>query len=367
MPNENKLLYQIAITQIPLVGAITAKTLISYCGSAEAVFNENKKALLKIPGIGRKIVESIDSKHIFSIAEKELAFIIKNDIKAFFYTEKNYPARLKHIHNAPILLYFKGNADLNAPRIIGIVGTRKPTQRGKLTCQSIIEDLIPYQPLIISGLAYGIDATAHNYCCSKNLPNLGVMANGLDSVYPAVHNRLASQMLENGGLLTEYLSNTKPDREHFPMRNRIIAGMCDAIIVIETARRGGSMITAEMGNQYNKDVFAVPGRLQDEHSQGCNHLIKTHKAALIESGEDVAYIMRWEALDEKKAIQQTLFAELSENEQQIINLLKKHDQIGVDTLCAIMSKPPSEMASLLLGLEFQGLISSLPGKRYILI
>ncbi|MBK7869475.1 MAG: DNA-protecting protein DprA [Saprospiraceae bacterium] len=363
----NDLLYKIAITRIPLVGAVTAKTLISYCGSVDAVFAAKKRELLKIPGIGERIAASVLQRDFLSEAESELHFIEKNNINPIFYLDEDYPERLRHYHDSPIMLYCKGNLDLNAHRTVGIVGTRQPSPQGVAFCEEIVEGLKPYDVLLISGLAYGIDIAAHRKCVELDMPTLGILGHGFHTIYPASHRNIAEKMIQNGGLITEYPSDTKPDKENFPMRNRIIAGLCDALIVVETGIKGGSMITAHMANEYNKDVFAVPGRVKDKLSQGCNHLIKAHKALLLESADDIAYILRWEELDARKQIQQQLFIELSDAEKIIVNLLQQTPEASIDKLMIESSVSGSEMASLLLNLEFKGVIKSLPGKRYALL
>ncbi|MFN7118215.1 MAG: DNA-processing protein DprA [Saprospiraceae bacterium] len=363
----NDLLYQIGLTRIPLVGAVTARTLVSYCGSAAAVFAAKKKDLLKIPGIGERIAANIHESDALREAEKELHFVEKNQIRVLFYLDDAYPEKLKHYSDSPILLFYKGNADLNTSRVVAIVGTRQPTPQGIAFCEELVEGLKPYNVLILSGLAYGIDVTSHRKSVEIGVPTVAALGHGFQTIYPAQHRSVAERMCEHGGLLTEFPSNTLPDREHFPMRNKIIAGLCDALVVIETAIRGGSMITAHMANEYNKDVFAVPGRVQDKNSQGCNHLIKTHKAALLESAADIAYVMRWEEEQAPKLIQRQLFVELSEDEKIVVNLLRQNAEVHVDRLLYEMQLTGSEMAALLLELEFKGIIKSLPGKRYTLI
>lgn len=363
----DELLYQIALTKIPLVGAVTARNLVSYCGSAQQVFSTKKRDLLKIPSVGERIAENVLNAEVLKEAEAELQFIEKERVQTFFYLDKNYPERLKHYADSPVVLYYKGNADLNHARIVGIVGTRQPTPQGIAMCEEIVEGLKTYNVLILSGLAYGIDGTAHRKSVELDIPTIGVLGHGFQTIYPPQHRTLAAKMTFNGGLLTEFPSDTKPDREHFPMRNRIIAGMCDALIVIETAIRGGSMISAYMANEYNKDVFAVPGKVKDKLSQGCNHLIKTHKASLLESAADIAYVMRWEETDAPKLIQHQLFVELEPQEKIIVDLLQQSAEASIDKLTYETQLSGSEMASLLLNLEFKGMVKSLPGKRYTLI
>lgn len=365
---SSELLYRIGLTKIPNIGAKNAKLLVSYCGGVEAVYKTSAKALRKIPGIGEKIARSIIHQTVLKEAERELAFVEKNKIQSLFYLDKNYPSRLKHYEDCPVLLYYKGNAELNAARVISIVGTRKPTNRGKAFCEEFVTGLKEYNVLVISGLAYGIDITAHKKCVELGIPTLAALGHGLDIIYPASHRSTAVEMVKNGGLITEFTSGIPPDFRNFPMRNRIIAGMCDALVVVETAKKGGSIITANFANDYNKDVFAVPGRVKDKYSQGCNHLIKIHKAALLESVDDIAYIMRWEAEKEKeKGIQRNLFVELSPTERQIVTLLQAAESIDMDTIAFKTQLIASDLAAHLLELELKGVIKSLPGKRYMLL
>jgi len=365
---QDDLLYQIAITKIPMVGAVNAKNLISYCGGVKAVFEAKRKELAKVPGIGNKTIDCILNHDVLELAAKEVKFVKQYDVTPLFYLDKNYPSRLKHYPDCPVLLFKKGNANLDHPRTVGIIGTRKATARGVGFCEKLVENLQAYDVSIISGLAYGIDVTAHKKAVDLGVETVGVLGHGLEMIYPPQHRNVAQKMMENGGILTEYTSQMRPEPKHFPMRNRIVAGLCDALVVVETAKKGGSMITAQFAFNYNKDIFAVPGRLKDKFSAGCNHLIKSHKAALIESAEDIAYIMRWEKdANQKAAIQQQLFIDLSQKEQSIVDILKQEEDINIDKLTYQSEASPSEMASLLLSLEFKGLIKSLPGKRYTLI
>ena len=362
----DELLYKVAITLIPNVGPVTTRNLVSYCGGVKAIFEARKRELLKVPGIGHHIADNIVNQDVLGRAEEELRFIDKHGIRALFYLDDDYPRRLRHYPDSPAVLYYKGSADLNAGRVVAIVGTRSPSVHGVHTCEELIEGLKPYGAIIISGLAYGIDITAHRKCLNLQIPTIGVLGHGLQRIYPPQHQAVARAMAKDGGLLSEYPGPTLPDREHFPMRNRIIAGLCDALVVVETKRRGGSMISAHIANDYNKDVFAVPGRIKDSCSEGCNHLIKTHKAALIESAADIAYVMRWEEPGAPKAIQKQLFVELTAAEKIVVDLLNQYEAIGIDQLTGTMQVANSQMASLLLELEFKGIIRALPGKRYVL-
>jgi DNA processing protein len=361
------MLYEIGLTLLPYVGPITAKTLVSYCGSAEAVFRASRKELLKIPGIGPAVAESVLSQKILSIAESELNFIEKHAVEAIFYTDARFPNRLKQCPDSPVMLYFKGSSAhlLESERVVAIVGTRQPTDYGKAVCEELIEGLKAYKPLIVSGLAFGIDITAHRKAVQLDMPNIGVMGNGLSGIYPAAHRSIAVKMVENGGLLTEFISTTKPDRENFPMRNRIIAGLCDVLVVVQTAPSGGSIISAQLAIQYGREVCAVPGNIKDPKSAGCNQLIRIGSAQLIESAEDIAEAMRWPEPGKPQVIQKQLFVDYSPAEKKVYDLILAQPEIPIDQLSAQAQMPPGELASVLLGLEFKGIIRTLPGKRYL--
>ncbi len=361
------LLYRIAITKIPKIGAVNARTLISYCGGVEAVFKAKKQTLLKIPSIGEALAKNVLNQDVLKAAEAEMKFIQKNNIQPIFYLDKNYPSRLKNYNDAPLMLFYKGNADLNHHRIVGIIGTRKPTERGKAMCEEIVSELLKYDVMIVSGLAYGIDITAHKKSVELGIENVGVLGHGLDRIYPGSHEATAKKMINCGGLLTEFTSGVMPLRENFPARNRIIAGLADALIVVETARSGGSIITAKIANDYNKDVFAVPGRIKDKFSEGCNMLIKTHRANLMESVADISYIMQWEAKEKQIGKQRSLFVELSVIEQQIVDLLRNEESMDIDTLAFKTQLSPSILSMNILNLEFENVVKMLPGKRYMLI
>lgn len=363
---DDSLKYQIALTMINGIGGITAKKLISYCGGVEAVFKEKKRSLLKIPGIGYHIAGLVSGFNDFDRVEKEMLFVEKNRIQTYFYTEKGYPARLKHCEDGPLLLFKKGNTDLNKKRVIGVVGTRNITEYGKSKCDEIVEGLKKFDPLIISGLAYGVDARAHKASLTNKLVTGGVLGHGLDRIYPPLNHNLAQQILdENGALISDFVSGTKPDRENFPKRNRIIAGMVDVLVVIEAAITGGALITANIADSYNRDVFAVPGRTIDKYSQGCNLLIKSNKAFMLEKAADVEYIMRWE-VDENtaKSGQQELFVELDEDEKVLADLLRDNGESSFDRLISLSGFSFSKTSSLLLNMEFKGVLKPLPGKLF---
>ena len=363
--------YQIALTLIPNVGDITAKKLIAYCGSAEDVFKQKKPHLLKIPGIGELVANSVLNNSFVTDslkrAEKEIDFIQKRNIQALFYTDVLYPQRLRHCEDSPILLYFKGKTDLNNAKILGIVGTRKATTYGKQICEQFINDLTALDVLIVSGLAYGIDIAAQKHALEKGLHTVGVVAHGLDRIYPAEHKKYAEIMYEQGGVITEFMSETNPDRENFPKRNRIIAGMCDAILIVEAKETGGALITAECANSYNRDVFAIPGRLNDEHSAGCNKYIRQNKAALVQSANDIIEMMNWDIISKENANKNNqipLFVDLTEEETKIVNLIKEKGSSSIDFISIEADLPMSKTSSLLLQLEFKGVIKAMPGKMY---
>jgi len=364
---NDDIFYQVALTLIPKVGAVTARNLMSYCGGARAVFEATEKQLKGVPGIGPQLLHNIRNSDALFMAERELDFIEAHGIQVLFYTDPEYPQRLRHLPDSPPLLYYKGSAGLNAKRTVAIVGTRRPSPQGVHFCEELVEGLKPYNATVVSGLAFGIDIAAHRACIANDVPTVGCVAHGLERIYPAQHTHAALEMIENGGLLSEYPSQTKPDRERFPMRNRIIAGLCDALIVVETQRQGGSMISAKMANDYHRDVFAVPGRIRDKSSAGCNLLIKSHRANLLESVDDLAYVMRWEKSEAQQGIQRELFPDLTPGEEAIVTLLKQQDLLPVDQISAATQQSNSELAALLLGLEFKGVVRTLPGKRYTLV
>jgi DNA processing protein len=366
MELPNQLAYKIAISLIPGIGAVTARNLIAYVGSVEGVFQEKEKNLMKIPGVGEVNAQKVVRQNVHERAKREVDFILKNKISAYFYLDENYPARLKNCSDAPIILYYKGNANLNERRIISVVGTRNATNYGKELCDELIHSFSQrnYPLLVVSGLAYGIDVHAHKACLKYDVPTVGVFAHGLDAIYPALHAPIASKMLEKGGLLTDFISETKIDRQNFLRRNRIIAGLADATIIVESAEKGGALVTADIANSYNRDVFAFPGRSNDLFSRGCNKLIKLNEAALIENQADIEKAMNWDIKTSTPRIFQTsLFVELTPEEQKLVDLLKGGDRF-VDEIMIETQLPMSRVSALLLGLEFKGLVTSLPGKMY---
>jgi len=365
--SEKMLLYQIALTLVPGIGDVLGKKLVTYCGSAEAVFREKTKLLAKVPRVGGKILDALSDKSILERAVKELAFIEKFRIRALFFLDKDYPFRLKNCIDSPVMLYYKGTAGLNGSRIIGVVGTRNATEYGRSACHKIISDLAQDKVMIVSGLAYGIDSCAHRAALENNLGTIGVLGHGLDMIYPYQNKNLAEKMTKNGGLLTDFMSNTKPDRENFPRRNRIIAGICDAILVVEAADKGGALITAEIGNSYNRDVFAIPGRINDPYSEGTNRLIRKNMAALVQSASDIRYLMGWEEQAKKPdGFQKKIFLEMTKDEKILVEYLGSNGSSGIDDICIQCRLNMSTTSAALLNLEFEGIVKSMPGKIYAL-
>jgi len=367
MTENNNLIYQIGISMIDGIGPKNAKKLISYCGGVREVFDAKKAHLMKIPGMGSKTVEKILNHQVLDRAEEEIQFIEKNNIQPLFYLDKKYPRRLVHCEDAPLMLYTKGNMNLNANKVISIVGTRKATEYGKDQCRKIIEGLKKYDPLIVSGLAYGVDIFAHKTAVKNNIQTVGCVAHGLDRLYPALHHATAEKMKLRGGIVTEFISGTNPDRENFPQRNRVIAGLADLTIVIESDIRGGSLITAEQANSYNRDVMAIPGRVDDQYSSGCNYLIKMNKANVLTSYKDVEKLMGWNLETKEAPKQQTLFVHLSAEEEKLRDKLVGKKRVPLDELSYACDLTISKTSSLLLILEFKGIVKSLPGKVFELV
>lgn len=356
--------YQIALTLINGVGPLLAKKLLQYFGSADAIFSASQKQLLQIDGIGKKIAESVLHTNALELAEKELEFVEKHKIQVLFQDDEHYPKRLKNCYDAPLLLYYKGSVDLNRQRVVSVVGTRNATAYGKMLCKQLIEVLKPYDVLITSGLAHGVDAAAHKESLVADVPTVGVLGHGLDRIYPAVHRELAAKMTKNGGLLTEFLSGSNPDRENFPKRNRIIAGMADVTIVVEASIKGGALITAEIANSYNRDVYAFPGRVNDEFSEGCNFLIKTNRAGLVNHPQDLIYYLGWDDDKSKKQTVQTqLPLDLNKDERTVCEALL-NVPLAIDELFVNTNIAQSKLAIILLTLEMKGIIVALPGKLY---
>lgn len=362
----DKLIYQLAITLIEGVGCKTAKKLIAYCGGEEAFFKESKKNLTRIPGLNKRFIDGINRNKIFERAAKEKEFIDESRIQPLFYLDKDYPYRLKHCDDGPLMIFVKGNANLNSKRILAIVGTRKPTDYGKDQCVKMIDGLSEYDIMVVSGLAYGIDTTAHRCSLNNGLYTIGVLGHGLDIIYPAMNLGLAREMENSGALVSEFFTQTKPDRENFPKRNRIVAGMVDGVVVIESAERGGALITADIALSYNRDVMAIPGKVCDKYSGGCNWLILDNKAALIRGYEDVIKIMNWNKgqVNKQKSLD---FDLLSVEESRIMKILYEYSKISFDKIVYLSGIIPGRLPKILLELEMKGLIKNNPGNIYQVI
>jgi DNA processing protein len=369
--NLGQLKFRIGLTLIKGIGNNLAKSLVAYTGSEEAVFCEKQQNLAKIPGIGDVLSKEIVNQNVLIRAEQEVEFIEKNKIIPLYFTERDFPFRLKECPDSPILIYTKGNIDLNNGKFIAVVGTRNATEYGKEICKNLIAGLAGMNIVVVSGLAYGVDIHAHKASLENGLPTIAVLGHGLDRIYPTAHRSTAVKIIENGMILSEYMSGTNPDRQNFVQRNRIIAGLCDATIVVESAEKGGALITAELANDYNRDVFAFPGRISDEWSSGCNRLIKENKASLVESAEDVIRFMGWvkeKTTEGKPEIQTALFHDLSGDEQMVFTTLRQNaDGLQLNELSLKTAYPVSKISSLLLGLEFKGLVKCLPGNLYKIV
>ena len=354
-----------ALTLIPGIGDVNAKKLIAYCGGAEAVFEEKRKNLLNIPGIGERTVESIVSQNVLQRAERELNFADRNGIRILYYLNSDYPRRLQHCYDSPIIIYCKGYTNLNVEKIVGVVGTRNVTDYGKTLTEKLIQDLVDDDVLVVSGLAYGVDTCAHKAALKNNLTTAAVLAHGFQTIYPSANASLSRKMIESGGcLLTEHISGTEPDKENFPKRNRIVSGMIDCLVVVESAAKGGALITAEIANNYDREVFAFPGRIGDTYSEGCNKIIKTNKANLLTDVDDLRYIMRWNDDRKIQPKQMRMFREFNQEEQKVMDVFGDDNIVYLDKIITDTMLSPTKIASVLLSLEFDGILAALPGKRY---
>jgi DNA processing protein len=363
---EVPLKHKIALGLIPRIGDINARKLVSYFGCVEAIFHEPYGNLIKIPGIGSGIAKYISDRSYLNTAEKEAEYVSRNNIRTYFYLDNDYPFRLRQCDDSPVVFFFKGNCNLDASKILSVVGTRNATVRGRQVCEKIIEGLAADHPdlIIVSGLAYGIDIASHKAALANNLQTIGVLAHGFKTTYPAIHATTAKTMVNNGGLLSDFLSDALPERNNFLKRNRIIAGMADATLVVESGIKGGALITADIANSYNRDVFAVPGRPDDQWSAGCNSLIKNNKAFLTECSDDIEYFLNWKPEKSKQVVQRTLFSDLDETEKKVFELLSKEGEQTIDTICRSIEIPVYKLSSLLLQMEFKGLLKCSPGNLY---
>lgn len=362
--SDQDLFYVLALLKVEGVGDIMAKKLLNHYGSAEAVFKSKANQLTAIDGIGSVLLKNFKDKSVFEKANEEMEFMKSNGVKMSFFKDDSYPERLKHCIDSPVLIFSSGNINLKSKKIISIVGTRQITSYGTEFCRKLVEELAPLDPVIVSGFAYGVDIVAHQRAIDFNLQTIGVLAHGLNQIYPKSHKKYIAQIEENGGFMTEFWSTSNPDKENFVRRNRIVAGMTEATIVIESADRGGSLITANLANDYNRDVFAVPGRVTDKYSQGCNDLIKTQKANVLTSAADLIYILNWNIDNKAKPVQKQLFVELEAEEQKIYDFLLKNGKELLDIIALQCDFPIYKISGLLLNMELKGVIRPLPGKLF---
>jgi len=364
----DELIAVLRLQNIPNIGDISAKKLITHCGSPAAIFSDKSQNLLKIDGIGTFTIKGLHDAEHFEAAEKELQYIQDHDIAYAYFTDNDYPRYLKHCIDSPLILFKKGKINLEERKVISIVGTRNITSYGNAFCENLIEDLAPLDPIIVSGFAYGVDICAQKTAIKHGLQTIGCLAHGLNQIYPKIHSKYVPDVEKNGGFVTEFWSSSNPDRENFLKRNRIIAGMSEATIVVESAEKGGSLVTADIANSYNREVFAVPGRAQDKYSSGCNNLIKQQKAHMITSAADIIYLLNWE-LEQKetKPIQKQLFIELDEVEKAIYSYLQKEGKQLLDSIALDCKLPIFKVSSTLLNMEMKGVIRPLPGKLFEVI
>ena len=365
------LIYQIGITLVKGIGNITAKQIIENLDNVALLFTEKKHVLEKISGLSRRIINEIHNPDVLKRAEKEIRFIEKSRIKPLFITDTAYPNRLKECVDAPVMLYFRGNADLNVGKIISIVGTRNATSYGRDITDQLVREIKEtfHESLIVSGLAYGIDIAAHRAALRESLATVGILAHGLDRIYPSVHRNAAAEMIDAGGLLTDFISETNPDRQNFVKRNRIVAGMSDCTVVVESAKKGGALITASIADSYNRDVFAFPGKTSDKYSEGCNLLIKSKKAALITSADDIFREMNWNDPPQPvraQVVQRVLFPELNPDEQKAMDVLSKAGNMQLNLLAIELDLPVSRLSVILFDLEMNGMVRCKPGGIYSL-
>ncbi|MDT0538772.1 DNA-processing protein DprA [Croceitalea sp. P059] len=363
--SENELIALLRLQRIPNIGDVIAKKLLDRFDSAAAIFQEKKESLLKIDGIGSYTLKHLFDSEYLETAEQEYRFIEDNSIKCIYFLDHDYPKRLKHCIDAPILLFQSGDIDLKDKKIVSVVGTRNITSYGQAFCEKFIEDIAPLDPVIISGFAYGVDINVQRAALEKGLQTIGCLAHGLNQIYPKTHKKYRAPIEKNGGFLTEFWSSSNPERENFLKRNRIIAGISEATIVVESAEKGGSLVTADIAHSYNRDVFAVPGRSTDRYSLGCNNLIKQQKAQMLTSAADLIYLLGWEIEKEKKTpVQKQLFIELDETEKSIYQYLQLNGKQLLDTVALACGLPIFKVSATLLNMEMKGIIRPLPGKLF---
>lgn len=367
MLSKNELRYTLALQRIPNLGDISAKKLLRKVGSAEGIFKEKKSNLAKIDGIGVVRLREINLKQQLEQADEELRYIEDNNVEYCYFQDSNFPEKLRHCLDAPILLFQRGNIDLANKKIISIVGTRKITSYGNVFCQKLIEELAPLNPIIVSGLAYGVDICAHKAAIENNLQTIACLAHGLNQIYPKDHQKYIKNIEKNGGVFTEFWSSDKFDKTNFLKRNRVIAGLSEATIVIESAEKGGSLVTADIAHSYNREVFALPGRATDLQSKGCNNLIKQQKAQVLTNAADIIYQLGWELKVDNQPRQAQLFVELDDDEMIIFKFLKEKEKELLDIIALECSLPVFKVATLLMNMELKGVIRPLPGKLFQLV
>lgn len=365
---DQELIHRIALSMLKGIGPVNARNLVAYCGGVDPIFADRKlkQTLEKVPGIGPKLIASITDKKILPLAEKQLAYVRKHKLRMLFYLDDAFPKRMREALDSPVLLYVKGTADLESERMVAIVGTRTPTEQGKRLCVELVEGLKECNATVVSGLAYGIDIVAHRTALKNDMPTIGCVAHGLDKLYPGEHAGTAKEMLEHGALVSELPSESPFAPGNFPARNRIIAGLSDCTIVIESGPKGGSLITADIAGSYDREVFAYPGRPTDPRSEGCNKLIQQNKAALVTNSKDVLTLMEWLPKSKKKPVQAALFVDLLPDEQTLVDILKANGKVAIDDLCIQSKMAQGKAAGILLNLEFNGVVRALPGKLYTL-
>lgn len=360
---KEELFYRLALLSAGYIGDRGFKTLFRALGSAKEVYKSPVARLKQVEGVGdakiKALQQKIDEKRIL----KEIDFLEKKKITIHFLFDETYPEKLKQLPDAPVMLFSRGHFDIHHPRQIAIVGTRNNSEYGRQFTLDLIDQLKPYNVQVISGLAYGIDIIAHRHCVERQIETVAVLAHGMDQVYPAAHKDVAQSMLDRGGLITEFLTGSGPDRHNFPMRNRIVAGMADMTLVVESRIKGGALITAKLAASYNREVGAVPGRIKDERSEGCHYLIKKNIAYLIESAADIEEILGWD-VQQKQAAQSKLFLQLSQEEQTVVDILKQKESMHIDELMLRCNLNYSHLASVLLSLELQDIVKAMSGKRY---
>lgn len=364
---KDKIKYLIALSQLKGVGFRRAHQILEEFGTAASFINACTTSPEKIPSVLRENCNRTAVSEALEYAEKQIFYCEKYRVNILSYDDERYPYRLKPYPDRPLVLYARGEMDLNAPRTLAVVGTRKMTTYGRWMIEDLIRDLQHCDVLVVSGLAYGVDTEVHRNCVQHQVPTVGVMGTGIDMIYPSVNRSLAKKMIGRGGVITEFGIETKPDAFNFPARNRIIAGMSDALIVVESKDKGGAMITADLAFGYNKDVFAFPGKASDTYSRGTNALIKSHKAQLIESASDLLESMGWELQEEEQFYQSSLFDNLSEKEKLLLDHFGEDGIFHIDQALTNLPFSNSETASIILGMELKGILKSLPGSRYKII